>query len=30
MRIAYVETPENMKKVPRLFAELFKRYEALA
>jgi len=28
MRIAYVETPENMKKVPLLFAELFKQYEA--
>lgn len=26
MRIAYVETPENMKKVPGLFAELFKQY----
>lgn len=26
MRIAYVETPENMKKVPKLFAELFKQY----
>jgi aspartate aminotransferase len=26
MRIAYVETPENMKKVPRLFAELFEIY----
>jgi len=28
MRIAYVETPENMKKVPRLFAELFAQYQA--
>jgi len=28
MRIAYVETPERMKLVPRLFAELFKQYEA--
>ena len=28
MRIAYVETPEKMKKVPLLFAELFKQYEA--
>lgn len=26
MRIAYVETPEKMKKVPALFAELFKQY----
>lgn len=26
MRIAYVETPENMKKVPRLFSELFSQY----
>ena len=26
MRIAYVETPENMAKVPRLFSELFKQY----
>ena len=26
MRVAYVETPENMKKVPRLFAELFKQF----
>ncbi|MBN1900181.1 aminotransferase class I/II-fold pyridoxal phosphate-dependent enzyme [Candidatus Sumerlaeota bacterium] len=26
MRIAYVETPENMKKVPGLFAELFEQY----
>jgi aspartate aminotransferase len=28
MRIAYVETPERMKLVPMLFAELFKQYEA--
>lgn len=28
MRIAYVETPERMKLVPRLFAELFRQYEA--
>lgn len=28
MRIAFVETPENMKKVPKLFAELFKSYTA--
>lgn len=28
MRIAYVETPERMKMVPRLFAELFRQYEA--
>ena len=27
MRIAYVETPDKMKKVPQLFAELFKQYE---
>ena len=27
MRIAYVETPENMKLVPLLFTELFKKYE---
>ena len=27
MRIAYVETPENMKKVPMLFAELFRKYQ---
>mgnify|MGYP006277861275 CR=1 FL=1 len=26
MRIAYVETPQNMKMVPRLFAELFRQY----
>jgi len=26
MRIAYVETPENMNKVPSLFAELFNKY----
>jgi aspartate aminotransferase len=28
MRIAYVETPDRMKLVPRLFAELFEKYEA--
>jgi len=28
MRIAYVETPENMKKVPCLFAELFRIYQS--
>ena len=28
MRIAYVETPENMKKVPELFAKLLHQYEA--
>jgi len=28
MRIAYVPTPEEMKKVPKLFAELFRQYEA--
>lgn len=28
MRIAYVETPEKMKNVPFLFAELFKQYAA--
>ena len=27
MRIAYVEVPENMKLVPLLFSELFKKYE---
>ncbi|MDD2496093.1 MAG: hypothetical protein PHE29_12980 [Tissierellia bacterium] len=27
-RISYVETPENMLKVPRLFVELVKQYEA--
>lgn len=27
MRIAYVESPENMKKVPLLFAKLFNQYE---
>lgn len=27
MRIAYVETPENMRKVPMLFAELFESYK---
>ena len=29
MRIAYVETPDNMKKVPYLFAELFKQYQKI-
>lgn len=28
LRIAYVESPEVMAKVPRLFAELFRDYEA--
>ena len=28
MRIAYVETPDRMKLVPALFAELFAKYEA--
>jgi aspartate aminotransferase len=28
MRVAYVETPEKMALVPRLFAELFREYEA--
>jgi aspartate aminotransferase len=28
MRIAYVEPPERMALVPRLFAELFRQYEA--
>ncbi len=28
MRVAFVESPENMKKVPKLFAELFKSYMA--
>jgi aspartate aminotransferase len=28
MRIAYVEPPERMALVPRLFAELFQKYEA--
>jgi len=28
MRVAYVEPPERMKLVPRLFAELFRAYEA--
>jgi aspartate aminotransferase len=28
MRIAYVETPEKLKLVPLLFAELFKQFEA--
>lgn len=27
-RLSYVETPENMVKVPRLFVELLKQYEA--
>jgi aspartate aminotransferase len=27
MRISYVETPEQMKLVPRLFTELFRQYE---
>ncbi|MCA9385900.1 aminotransferase class I/II-fold pyridoxal phosphate-dependent enzyme [Candidatus Dojkabacteria bacterium] len=26
MRIAYVETPENMQKIPKLFATLFEEY----
>ena len=30
MRIAYVESPENMKKVPHLFAELFREYSKAA
>jgi len=28
MRIAFVETPENMDKVPELFVKLLKKYEA--
>ena len=28
MRIAYVESPENMKKVPLLFEKLFRKYES--
>lgn len=28
MRMAYVESPENLKKVPKLFIELLKQYEA--
>lgn len=28
LRVAYVETPERMKRVPFLLAELFKQYEA--
>ena len=28
MRVAYVETPERMALVPKLFAELFRQYEA--
>jgi aspartate aminotransferase len=27
MRVAFVETPEKMKLVPKLFAELLKAYE---
>ena len=27
-RISYVETPENMLKVPKLFVELLRKYEA--
>jgi aspartate aminotransferase len=27
MRIAYVETPENMRLVPQMFAELFRQFE---
>ena len=27
MRIAYVETPENMRKVPELFSKLLQQYE---
>ena len=27
-RISYVETPENMLKVPELFVKLLKQYEA--
>jgi len=27
-RIAYVETPENLMKVPKLFVELVRQYEA--
>lgn len=27
-RLSYVETPENMMKVPKLFVELIKKYEA--
>ncbi|NLA13786.1 MAG: pyridoxal phosphate-dependent aminotransferase, partial [Tissierellia bacterium] len=27
-RLSYVETPENMMKVPKLFVELLKQYEA--
>ena len=27
MRIAYVESPVDMEKVPQLFAELFEQYE---
>ena len=28
MRVAYVERPEVMERVPELFAELFRQYEA--
>ena len=28
MRISYVDTPERMSLVPKLFAELFTRYES--
>jgi aspartate aminotransferase len=28
MRIAFVDSPERMARVPRLFSELFARYEA--
>jgi aspartate aminotransferase len=28
MRIAYVDTPENMDKVPKLFVNLFRQFEA--
>jgi hypothetical protein len=28
MRIAYVEPPERMALVPRLFTDLFRQYEA--
>lgn len=28
MRIAYVETPENMQKIPRLFVSLLEQYES--
>jgi aspartate aminotransferase len=29
MRIAYIETPENMRLVPHLLAELLDRYRQL-